>query len=177
MGYDLHIERQPPGGWTQWRAEHTPAALALKLKAAEAANNDERHDQISEQIRAALHREKAAVGLLITMHEWTKAVKETPGVRLATKDAQFKNPRTGDVLSIGRNPLDVEVHSITGEWHNAIRFRNGVAMFSGRAWEPGHPVGVAACRLAQATHATIRGDEGEIYPLQPGSRGRRSLRL
>lgn len=74
------------------------------------------------------------------------------------------------MLSFKHRPEDVEVHTETGEWRVAITFRRGTATFSGRAWEPEHPVAIAACRLAQATHAQIVGDEGEKYPLQPGSK-------
>jgi hypothetical protein len=169
MGYDLHIERQPPGGWKKWNAEHTPVALQQKLSATE---DDELQFKISEQIRATLAREKAAVGLLITTAEWIKAVQETPGIRLATKDANLKTS-TGDVLSFKHRPEDVEVLAQDGDWRMAILFRRGTATFSGRAWEPGHPVAIAACRLAKATHAKIVGDEGEEYPLLPGAEGAR----
>lgn len=167
MGYDLHIERQPPGGWEKWNAEHTPVALEQKLSAAE---DDELQFKISEQIRSTLEREKGAVGLLITKTEWIKAVKGTPGIRLAAKDAKLKTS-SGDVLTFKHRPEDVEVLDPDGSWRMAILFSRGKATFSGRAWEPGHPVALAACRLAQATRAQIVGDEGELYPLMPGARG------
>lgn len=168
MGYDFHIERRPAGGWEKWEAEHTPPALQKML--AKAGSNDELYFEISEQIRSALDKEKAAVGLLITSTEWVKAVRTIPGIRLATKDTHLKTP-SGNVLSFKHGPEDVEVQTKDGEWHLAIMFRRGTAKFSGRAWEPEHPVGVAACRLAQATHSQIVGDEGETYPLLPGARG------
>ena len=37
--------------------------------------------------------------------------------------------------------------------------------------EPINLLAIAACRVAQATHAHIIGDEGEMYPLLPGARG------
>lgn len=167
MGYDLHIERQPPGGWEKWAEVHTPPALKQKL---EKTTDSEQRLDIREQIRSIVEREKAAVGLLITKTEWVQAVKETPGIRLATKDAELKT-RTGDVLTFKHRPEDVEVRDQNGEWRTAIMFSRGRATFSGRAWEPGHPVAIAACRLAKATHAQIVGDEGERYPLLPGARG------
>ncbi len=83
---------------------------------------------------------------------------------------RVRKERGHGVLSFKHRPEDVEVHTETGEWRVAITFRRGTATFSGRAWEPEHPVAIAACRLAQATHAQIVGDEGEKYPLQPGSK-------
>lgn len=80
-----------------------PAALQQKLEAA--SDMDQQLDTI-EQIRAALEREKAAVGLLITTAEWVKAVKATQGIRLAKKDARLKTS-TGSVLTFKHRPEDV----------------------------------------------------------------------
>ena len=105
----------------------------------------------------------------ILLEEWGIAVAATEGVRLFTGDAHsFTNPKTGEVIEIGRREGDAEVFfREDGKWHSAFRWRGDSAIFSAR-FEPGHPVWAAAVELASRLKAAIRGDEGEIYDLQTG---------
>jgi hypothetical protein len=171
MGYDFHIERRPPEGWDAWIEAHTPAKLERQIEAAEKAGKDDLAFDLNEKLQAQLEKEKLALGLSISERDWRTAVGKTTGARMATKRPEYKNPRTGDVISLKFNPNDVEVCDKDGQWHTSILFRRGAGTFSGRAWEPGHPVGLVACQLAQHLKAMVVGDEGEVYPLTPGSHG------
>jgi hypothetical protein len=109
----------------------------------------------------------------IPLKDWCAAVAMTQGVRLFAADAHtFTNPKTGEVISIGKREGDAEVFfPEEAEWHAVFRWFEGSAAFSAR-FEPGHPVWSAAVALARQLNAVIRGDGGELYDLESGQRTR-----
>ena len=174
MSYDLHIRRVPPEGWEQWHENferNLPASLREERAAAEAAADWEPLHQVKERIRLLSKEAERVQGLSISSAEWRAAVEATPGVRIALpSDCVIINPRTGDKITIKAGPDSVAVQDKDGQWHGAILFHHGYGSFRGHAWEEDHPVGQAVCRLAILVSARIRGDDGEEYPLYPGSR-------
>jgi len=170
MGYDFHIARQPEEGWEDWRLANSPADLLQRLSNAEAEGDDDLVFQLQEQVENLLWLKKQAAGLLISEQEWIAAVESTPGARIAMKNPSWTNPKTGEVLSVINSENNVEVADQSGNWRMGIRFMQGRISFSGRAWEPADPIAIVACQLAARLGARIIGDEGESYPLVPGSR-------
>lgn len=82
----------------------------------------------------------------------------------------IKNPKTGEVISIGACDGDAEVLFPGGKWCSAFRWRGDSAVFAAR-FDPTkitHPIWRAAVALATHLGAVIRGDGGEIYDFETG---------
>jgi hypothetical protein len=103
----------------------------------------------------------------IALSEWRLAVQATEGVRLFGANAhRIRNPKTGEVISVGAREGDAEVFfADVGEWRAVFLWRGESAVFAARfdTTDKSHPVWKAAVALASRLGATIRGDEGEEY--------------
>jgi hypothetical protein len=110
--------------------------------------------------------------IAIPLADWKAALSETVGVRLlAEREVRRTNPKTGEVISIATRDGDAEVlWADDGEWRPAFSWGRGSIKFSGHLTpgDRGHPVWVAAARLAARLGAVIRGDDGEVYDLETG---------
>jgi hypothetical protein len=103
----------------------------------------------------------------ITFTEWVEAVLRTRGANLEGKPTVGKNPRTGDVITVGGNPNNVSVHFPESEdWQTCIFFSDGKASFNGSLdmiENENDPVRLVAKSIASLTGSKIVGDEGEFY--------------
>ena len=171
MGYNLHITRQPNEGWRAWTSANAPADFAQRIAEAERDGDYDTVFDLEKELELLLAPKKISDRLVIGEEEWVAAVESIPGIRIAHRNPSFTNPRTGDVITIRNSEKSVEVLDASGNWHMGIHFSKGRVTLSGVAWEAGNPIGEAASQLAAKLDAKIIGDEGEHYPLVPGSAG------
>lgn len=170
MGSSLHITREPEEGWSAWEAANAPPDLRAKLERAQETKDYDILFDLKDELESILLPRKLALGLLVTETDWIAAVEATPGVRIANRNPSWTNPRTGDVVSMLHSEKSLEVLYENGEWRLDIHFtKRGQILFSPAAWEAGNPVAIAACKLASALQARIVGEEGDRFPLVPGS--------
>jgi hypothetical protein len=110
----------------------------------------------------------------ISLEEWSTAVKEIEGIRLAEGSVEIKNPKTGEIISMPSSPGDVSVLFRSKgflslgkkqEWLHCIRFFKGRGSFNAAPGieSPDNPVHMTAVRLAKSLGAQIVGEEGEPY--------------
>lgn len=110
----------------------------------------------------------------IELSEWVEAVRKTDGAQLDTKPQRAKNPKTGEVITIGGNSNNVAVKFVSSKmfslvksekWVSCIFFRNGRASFNATEdiESTNNPVKTVASSLANALDAKIVGDDGKTY--------------
>lgn len=99
--------------------------------------------------------------------ELAPALAGIPTLRLETGPTEFKNPRTGAVVSIG-GVGRIEVLS-EGEWVPGLMVgpEGDSLSIAARGWnpeDPNDPIASAVHDLAEMLGCPIVGDEGEEYP-------------
>lgn len=110
----------------------------------------------------------------IQFSEWIEAVLKIEGATLDGNPHIAKNPKTGEIITIGGNPNNVAVLftelKLFGlkkkqEWVTCIYFRDGRASFKATQdiESANNPVRKVAASLAKELGAKIVGDEGEVY--------------
>ena len=100
----------------------------------------------------------------LSLDEWKAIVSETNESRLKSTDHSFTNPRTGEVITIGRRDGDTEM-LINQEWLPIFLWRNGRVSFKGLPSfdNPDDPIRRIAFSLAAKLDARVVGDGGEFY--------------
>lgn len=106
-------------------------------------------------------------GQEIGLDEWKQAVEATDGIRLATDNMSFQNPRTGQTIGFEGGPGDVEMHfPDSEEWLPCIRFAHGRGSF--KATKEFDEDTSSFRQIVRAVSAKLDahlvGDEGEVYP-------------
>lgn len=110
----------------------------------------------------------------ISLAEWVDAVMSIEGVVLEGSPQIAKNPKTGEVITIGGNPNNLSVRFEKSKlfgfkkeevWITCIFFRNGYASFNAtNDTSFGHErMKEVVSLLAKKLNAQIIGDNGEKY--------------
>lgn len=120
-----------------------------------------------EDIGCGIHIEKN--GGEITFTDWIEAVCKTQKVKFDGNPQIAKNPKTGDVITIGGNLNKVAVNFSNTpskeEWKVCIYFKNGRVTFNaiGGIEDCDNPLKLAISNIAKELGAKIVGDGGEFY--------------
>ncbi|MCF6440738.1 hypothetical protein L1077_14980 [Pseudoalteromonas luteoviolacea] len=103
----------------------------------------------------------------ISFPDWVEAVLKTQGANLEGQPTVGRNPKTGEIITVGGKPHNVSVQFPENEeWQTCIFFNDGVASFNGTSSmidDEKNPVRLVAKSIANFVDAKIVGDEGEVY--------------
>ena len=110
----------------------------------------------------------------IELDEWIEAVGSTPLIRIiTTDDGAAVNPKTKEKIKISMGDGGAEVFDEEADqWFHAITWHGNKASFASRGVSfglSGHydPIWESIKLLARKLNASIVGEEGEEFPLEP----------
>ena len=101
----------------------------------------------------------------ITLAEWIDLARARAYLRLREEDHSLQNPRTGEVITIGRIEGETELR-VGDTWVPCFRWRRSgtIAFDAPRDFdESASPVRRVALELARSLNARLVGQEGEEY--------------
>lgn len=105
----------------------------------------------------------------ITFSEWIEAIYKVQEVKFSGNPEIFKNPETGDIITIGGNPNIVAVNfsntQSKEEWRTCIYFKDGSVMFDAINYieDIDNRLKLAISNIAKELDANIVGYGGEVY--------------
>jgi hypothetical protein len=101
----------------------------------------------------------------IALAEWSELIRSRADVRMLETDSSFRNPTTGEVISIGRVEGDAEL-LLEGTWVPCFRWQEDGAIAFNAPDDFDQPTSVVrrvALELTKGLRARLVGEAGEEY--------------